>query len=166
MLRFHTQQAYCNTGVLLKRAVCHLSCVHVCCHCLETAFEGVCEAGYRMQTSSSRRSCMGNACVSGSKQPPPPPAPAPPCCKDVPPLGAYTRSASQAVGRVDVASPLNDPALHPANAYTPTERLLARLEALTLVPPVCQEQHAALYRHALPRPALTWACGGRAWVHL
>ena len=92
---------------------------------------------------------MGNSCVSSGQQPPPQPAPVPPCCPEGPlPSCAHTRSAPQAVGRVDLASPLNDPALHPVSAYTPTERLLARLEALTLVSPVCQEQHAPMYRHA------------------
>ena len=55
---------------------------------------------------------------------------------------------AQAVGRVDLASPLNDRALHPASAYTLVERLLARLEALTLVPPADQAAHAAMYRRA------------------
>ena len=112
---------------------------------------------------------MGNACVSGGEQPHPQPAPMPPCCPEAPPTRAHTCSAPQAVGRVDLASALNDAALHPASAYTPTERLLARLEALTLVAPVCQEQHAPMYRHALSWPALTWACEVPAqvllWVH-
>ncbi|KAK9830590.1 hypothetical protein WJX81_002568 [Elliptochloris bilobata] len=55
------------------------------------------------------------------------------------------RAYVEAVGRVDLGSPLNDPELHPECAYTPMERLLARLEALTLVAPTCQAQHAAMY---------------------
>ncbi len=58
---------------------------------------------------------------------------------------------TQAVGRVDLASPLSDPQAHPASAYTPTERLLARLEALSLVPPTCQAQHEAMYRRGTCR---------------
>ena len=152
---------------------------------------------------------MGNACVSGGEHPHLQPAPVPPACPEGPPtcihpctapqavgrvdlasalndpllhpasaytcniqcniqqavgrvdlasvlndpllhpVSAHTCSAPQAVGRVDLASVLNDAALHLASAYTPTERLLARLEALTLVAPVCQEQHAHMYRHAL-----------------
>lgn len=90
---------------------------------------------------------MGNACVSGGEQPHTQPAPVPPYCPEGSPTCAYTCN-TQAVGRVDLVSALNDPLLHPASAYTPTERLLARLEALTLVAPVCQEQHAPMYRHA------------------
>ncbi len=62
---------------------------------------------------------------------------------------------------MDLASPLNDRALHPASAYTHVERLLARLEALTLVPPACQAQHAAMYRRARTRLVLS-ARSGRA----
>lgn len=101
-------------------------------------------------SSSIRRFCMGNACVNGGKPPHLQPAPTPPCPGVLPPC-ANTGSAPQAVGRVDLASALNDPVLHPTSAYMSTERLLARLEALTLVAPVCQEQHAPMYRHAVLR---------------
>lgn len=53
---------------------------------------------------------------------------------------------------MDLASPANDPALRPAAVYSATERLLARLEALSLIAPTCQAQHAAMYRRAPARP--------------
>ena len=119
------------------------------CSCLDTTFDRVSNAAFYSQCSSSIRSRMGNACVSGGEQPQPQPAPVPACLPEGLSTCANTRCAPQAVGRVDLASALNDPALHPVSAYTSTERLLARLEALTLVSPVCQEQHAPVYRHAL-----------------
>lgn len=106
---------------------------------------------------------MGNACFAGGELPqhdPPqqPSLPPPPgAARDAPHAGhapAPDPRVTQAVGRMDLASPLSDPqahptlnpTLHPASAYTPTERLLARLEALSLVPPTCQAQHEAMYR--------------------
>lgn len=88
--------------------------------------------------------CMGNACVAAGW---------PLLSPSIHELGASHELASeahvrQALGRVDLGSPLNNPELHPVSAYTPTERLLARLEALTLVAPLCKPQHEAMYRRA------------------